>query len=498
MISNAQAFVGKIETKEELDTILSELSVTELAYLAHDWEEWWARPEQIPPEGNWRTWGALTGRGWGKNRCFAEFVHREAMSGRARRIALCSQGEDECIRDLVHGESGLIAVSPPWEKAIWECGRVLWPNGAQAFIYTPNEPENCFGPEHDLVWTSEIHAWPRSKMQLAFTNLRMGCRLGYGRMIWDSNPRKRHPILKFLLERGERSPNKHIVIRGTTFDNADNLAPEVVSEWVEDYGGTQLGRAMLLGEQSNDDEGALFQQSWIDASRMKPPSSFDRRILSIDPAISERKGTDATGMIELGLDGDKVAILSDCGGKHSWETWGNIAVEMYFRNRLDCIVIERNRGGDACVGNIRAAAQSPERVKRNECAAVIVVKSDAETRHIPGVIYVKEVIGRDSKFERAEPCAPLYEKGRVYHATGADLEQLEETMTTWIPEPGAQSPNDLDALVWGIWELTGLGRKEKPDAKKSFSGMADAMKELKKTKTTSFGFGGGDGWGGGL
>ena len=101
---------------------------------------------------------------------------------------------------LVLGQSGLVTLSPPWCKASYEKGRVIMPNGAQAFIYTPVCPKDIFGPEHHLAWATELHAWPHSTMELAWSNLRMGVRLGYGRIVWDTNPAKRNPIITELID----------------------------------------------------------------------------------------------------------------------------------------------------------------------------------------------------------------------------------------------------------------------------------------------------------
>jgi phage terminase large subunit-like protein len=95
----------------------SRLSVTERAALEYDWR-FWARPKQvIDPFGPWRTYGLCTGRGFGKTRTFSEFVQGEVAAGRAMRIALIAQSEDECKAVMVDGQSGLIARSPPREAA---------------------------------------------------------------------------------------------------------------------------------------------------------------------------------------------------------------------------------------------------------------------------------------------------------------------------------------------------------------------------------------------
>jgi len=453
---------------------LASLTDLEAAALAYDWAEIWRRPKQTPPSGPWQSWGALTGRGFGKSLCNANWINGEAMSGRAMRIALIAQNEDKCLEVMVHGESGLLAVSPPWFEARFESGHVYWPNGAQAFIYTPHVPKDIFGPEHHAAWASELHAWPPSTRDEAWANLLMGLRLGYGRLVWDSNPAKRHPIIDELLAEAEADPVHHVVVRGSSHENALNLTPGIVEKWEKKYGGTQRGREMIYGEQLTEDEGALWKQDWIDRARRGMPAQLRRRILSIDPAISTRAGTDATGIVDLALDTSAQVYVCDRMSDHyAWEAWGELLVRLYFERGCDCIVIERNRGGDACTSNVRAAALAYGRRVGREIR-VEVVKDDAPTRHAPTCIYVKEVVGRNSKGTRAEPVATHYEAGRVSHVEGVALSPLEDLLTTWVPDTGGESPNELDALVHGVVELAGLARESKGDGRAAISG-ASAM-----------------------
>ncbi len=453
---------------------LASLSDLEAAALAYDWEGIWRRPKQTPPDGPWVTWGALTGRGFGKSLCNANWITGEVMAGRAMRVALIAQNEEKCLEVMVEGESGLVTISPPWFKASFENNQVAWPNGAKAFIYTPHKPGNIFGPEHHAAWASELHAWPLQTRDEAWANLLMGLRLGYGRLVWDSNPAKRHPIINELLADAERDPVRHVVVRGSSHENRLNLTPGKVEEWERKYGGTQRGREMIHGEQLSEAEGALWKQDWIDRARRGLPTQLRRRILSIDPAISTRAGTDATGIVDLALDTSAQVYVCDRMSDHyAWEAWGELLVRLYFERHCDCIVIERNRGGDACTSNVRAAALAYGRRVGREIR-VEVVKDDAPTRHAPTCVYVKEVIGRNSKGTRAEPVATHYEAGRVSHVEGALLSPLEDLLTTWVPDTGGESPNELDALVHGVVELAGLARESKGDGRAAISG-ASAM-----------------------
>lgn len=465
---------SKAEARAKLKAQLDRCSVTQLIALKHSWQEWWARPEQIIPDGEWRSFGFLTGRGFGKTRAISEYVTREALSGRADRIALCAQNEDKTIEVMIEGESGLLNVAPPDSRPIFEAGIVKWPNGARAFPYTPHEPDNLHGPEHHLAWVSELRAWPKSTRDQAFQDLRRGLRLGYGKLVWDTTPRARNPLIRFLLDRAAAAPDVHRIVRGSMRDNVDNLTRAFVEEQEAEFGGTQQGREQIEGIFLDDVEGALFRQAWIDAARRAPLERYDLRVISVDPAISTRKGTDATGVIDLSLASDRqIYVLEDATTREKAERWGPDVLDRYGRTKANCVIVERNRGGDLVASVLRAQAQS-------RGWRVVVLDPKAKLLpHTPGVVYLKETHSTRSKETRAEPIAALYERGRVSHVIGANLTDLEDVLTTWDPSPTAASPDRLDALVHGVWELAGLAHS-KPAAtpEQATEGLRAAAKKL--------------------
>lgn len=117
--------------------------------------ETWAAHGQIEPnhEG-WRTWLMLAGRGFGKTRAGAEWVHRLAMGGK-RRIALVAASIDEARSVMIEGKSGLLAVGRrhasrlKWEPSL---ARLKWPNGSEAMLYSGDNADGLRGPEHDFAW----------------------------------------------------------------------------------------------------------------------------------------------------------------------------------------------------------------------------------------------------------------------------------------------------------------------------------------------------------
>lgn len=448
-----------------------QLSIVEQAAISADWS-FWERSKQRAPLSNWATWGFLTGRGFGKTVAISKWINGEAEAGRVPLICLLAQDEQSCVDLQVLGPSGLIATAPPWFKPEWHASdlQLVWPNGARAYVRTPEVPGKIRGLEYHLTWASELQSWPNTSREEALTNVFLSTRLGAARVVWDATPKRRHPLLKELLAQHASDPQTHVVVRGTTHENAQNLGDGYVERMERKFGGTLKGREELLGEMLEDAEGALFKQAWIEATRRPMPARFDARVVSIDPAVSDRKGSDTTGIVEAGVLAGHGYVLGDKSGKHSAEQWGTIALDWYVDHACDWIIAETNKGGQLVAQNLRTLA-------RERKLEVVIVGKEERPRSVAGKVFVKEVYARGAKEDRAEPVATAYERKRVSHVVGADLASVEDTLTTWEPKPGADSPGDLDALVHGLADLLELS-KDTPDAAAGFKGITEAAKAL--------------------
>nr|WP_161594624.1 phage tail protein [Marimonas lutisalis] len=145
------------------DAFLNELSEAELLALPFLFE-FWALEHQLPPEGDWRTWVIMGGRGAGKTRAGAEWVRAQVEGpgprdhGRCRRIALVGETIDQVREVMVFGESGILACSPPDRRPEWQAGRkrLIWPNGAVAQVFSAHDPEALRGPQFDGAWVDEM------------------------------------------------------------------------------------------------------------------------------------------------------------------------------------------------------------------------------------------------------------------------------------------------------------------------------------------------------
>ena len=66
-------------------------------------------------------------------------------------------------------------------------------------------------------------------------------------------------------------------------------------------------------------------------------------------------------------------------------------------------------------------------------------------------IKVFEVHSKHGKALRAEPIVLAYEQDRIHHVNY--LAELEDQMTSWIPEESSKSPDRVDALVHAMTAL---------------------------------------------
>ncbi len=134
---------------EERQAALKQLSRDEAAALAHHWRLW-ARRDQLPPPGDWQLWLIMAGRGFGKTRAGAEWVRALAAAQPAARIALVAASLGEARAVMVEGESGVMNLGPPESRPRFEPSlrRISWANGAQATLYSAQEPESLRGPQH--------------------------------------------------------------------------------------------------------------------------------------------------------------------------------------------------------------------------------------------------------------------------------------------------------------------------------------------------------------
>jgi phage terminase large subunit-like protein len=385
-----------------------------------------ARPEQLPPPGDWTIWIYLAGRGAGKTRSGVEWVRSQIAAG-VSRIALIAPTAADCRDVLVEGQSGILATSPEWDRPLWEPSkrRLTWSNGAIATLFSSEEPDRLRGPQFGAALCDEFAAW--QNIQATWDMLQFGLRLGKRpRAMITTTPRP----LKIIKNLIARAGQDVVLTRGKTADNAANLAPTFMNAIVSRYEGTRLGRQELDGAILDDVPGALWTREAIDATKAaKAIPGMVRIVVAIDPsgtAGADDSG-DSIGIVVAGKGTDgRGYVLADRTCKLSPDGWGRRAVEAYHEFKADRIIAERNFGGAMVAHVIRTVD--------------------------PNVSY-REVVASRGKVARAEPIAALYEQRRITHVT--PFPDLEDQMCSMAGDGycGDGSPDRVDALVWALSDL---------------------------------------------
>jgi predicted phage terminase large subunit-like protein len=380
-----------------------------------------ARPEQLPPGGNWRLWLILAGRGFGKTRTGAEETAWRAMCGPIR-FAIVAPTFQDARNTCVEGESGLLSVLEPaglvskWNRSN---GEIELTSGAKGQIFAAEEPNRLRGPQFHWAWCDELSSW---RYDDAWDQLMFGLRLGSDPRVMVTTTPKPNPLTKRLLcEAGT------VITTGSTFDNAANLAPSALAALKSRYEGTRLGRQELYAHMLDDTPGALWTRGMIAAAAGIIPDTFKRVVVAVDPSGSDGERGDSQGIVVAGLGHDgRAYVLEDASLRASPSEWGARAVLAYAQHKADRIVAEANYGG----AMVQAVIQT----------------------HGPN-LPVKLVNASRGKIVRAEPVAALYEQGRVTHVRG--LTDLEDQMCQMTGDgyAGEGSPDRVDALVWALTDL---------------------------------------------
>ena len=417
----------KPKDSEKLWNSWTQLKNNALTATATHYTNWLktARKKQLAPDGDWHIWMILAGRGFGKTRLGAEDIAMYAMRYPNSNLAVVAPTHGDLRRVCFGGPSGLLSVIPKecflkssdqkgYSSSVSEIR--LW-NGSKITGFAAQEPERLRGPQFHRAWCDELASW---RYPEAFDQLMFGLRLGDNPQCVITTTPKPTKIIKELVERKDA-----YVTTGSTFENEANLAESALKMLKERYEGTNLGRQELYAEIIEAFEGALWKPALIDEARIQEKKEMSKIIVAIDPAVTANQNSDETGIIVVGkCFNNEYHVLEDLSGRHKPDAWGKIAINAFYEWEADVIVAEVNNGGDLVEGLIR-------RIDSN-----ISYRSVRATR---------------GKILRAEPIAALYEQRRVHHV--GVFSELESQMCSYTGDT-TSSPDRLDALVWGLTELS--------------------------------------------
>ena len=393
--------------------------------LLTDWYDKARKNQIVIDEDDYNIQLFLAGRGWGKTLTGAYDLIQYCLINPNSICGVIAPTYGDLKRVCFAGESGLLGIL---DKELFdESGynksdnEITFYNGSKITGFPAIEPDRLRGVQFHRIWCDELASW---RYRETFDNLMMALRLGQSpKCIITTTPRP----TELIKELAVRSDTK--IIKGSTFENVDNLAPSAIKMLKDRYQGTRLGRQELYAEILEDVEGALFNGANIEQNRVELTPTLTRIVVAVDPAVTSNASSDETGIIVAGRSEDnQYYILEDFSGIFSPDVWIKKAIECYYQFEADRIVCEVNNGGDLIEKLLRV-----------------------QDVNVP----YTSVRATRGKMLRAEPISALYEQDKVHHV--GFFKELEDQMTSYTPYT-TKSPDRLDAVVWALTSLQSSGK----------------------------------------
>jgi len=240
-------------------------------------------------------------------------------------------------------------------------------------------------------------------------------------------------------------PSSRVFVPATIKDNPRLMArdPSYLNK-IRSLAEGDMGRALALekGDWDAIDSvvGALWSAADLNAGRvgagwLKQLGCVER-VVALDPSDGNEDGKgDAFGVAVCSRGMDGVGYVEASAG---WRAdplmMAKRIVRLYHEVNADAIVVEKNHGG---------------------------VWLPAVLRQVDRYVNVVTVWASEGKVTRARPVAALFapvdsvDLPSKYRArmVGTEQEEVEAQMTSFTGQPGEDSPNELDAVVWGLTHL---------------------------------------------
>lgn len=333
-------------------------------------------------------------------------------------------------------------------------GYFLLPNGSEIWLLGLDDQERTekiLGLEFVTMYFNECSQIKYSAVMLALTRLAQEVdekidgrptRPLKQKAYYDLNPlgkghwtnrlfgEKRDPISMQPLE----DPENYVRMFMNPEQNKENLSSEYLKS-LRNLPERQR-RRFYDGAYVEDVEGALWTYESIERSRLPVPDKevIRRVVVAVDAsgaASDEDLRADEIGIVvaALGQDGHAY-ILADRSIRDGPTTWGKVVANAAEEFGADCVVAEKNFGGEMVRFVIKTA--NPK-------------------------LLVKVVTASRGKVVRAEPVSALYGDDvspcMVHHCER--LPMLEDQMCGFTTGGyiGEGSPDRADALVWALTEL---------------------------------------------
>lgn len=411
-----------------------------------------ARDDQLPPadEDDWIGWWLRSGRGAGKTRSGGEWIADQARGLPKTRWHVVAPTQGDCRDICYEGESGLLSIIAGDEIQDYLKSEliIILKNGSKIKGFSAEKPDRLRGPQCHGGWLEEISSWENAKATLDMFEFGLRLKRADGRpprFVVTSTPKKN----KITKELG-KDARIHIVT-ASTYDNAENLAPDFFDRMRTKYEGTLLGQQELHGKVLPDAEGAMWKSTWIMlATQAIRESVQSRNYVSArvgwDPAVTSKDKSDMHGIVAMcRLNNGDLVVLEDVSDVLTPAQGAMRAAKLAIKWGSPEVLCEDNQGKDtwhnvwsdagAKALGVRLTLQSAKMSKEERSMPLAQAYEQEHSRRFP------------EDDQTPPPDGPA-----VWHMPG--LEELEEELTSWVPmETKGHSPNRIDGLVWAAWRL---------------------------------------------
>lgn len=301
-----------------------------------------ARPEQLPPEGEWRVWYLQGGRGSGKTRTgsetLASYIAKHGPADWGIVAPTYGDARDVCAE----GRSGILAALGPlvldgpngWNRSLGEINLV---DGSR--IYLDGADDGALriqGKNLAGCWCDEIALW--KKWEMAWNeSISFAVRIPPSKIIATGTPKMGHGLVRLLVE------DEHVPIsRLRTVDNLANLDPFAVADLQRRYGDSRLGRQELEGEYIAEIEGDLLKRGWwryYDPALLGTPANpgvrteqlpiFSMIVLSLDTPLKDKESSDNVALQAWGVHKADRYLLDSRVAKMGYDQCRRAVIEMW-------------------------------------------------------------------------------------------------------------------------------------------------------------------------
>jgi phage terminase large subunit-like protein len=416
-------------------------------------DSWWytQRPNQVPPNGGWLVCLALAGRGFGKSRAGSEWLveravlHPEDRHGSPTEHLIVAETLSDARTICVEGPSGILRALErrklDYRYKMSPRPMILFKNGCKIYCESADDADVGRGYTAASAWLDENAKWPQaynSWFEGIMPSLRADLIDDHPRAFATTTPKPDKLILDWV----NRTDGSVHLIRGSTFDNADNLSRQTLAEMKLRYGDTAIGRQELYGELLEAIDGALFKRSDMERNRVHyAPDDLLLTVVGVDPALTDEG--DEMGVVVAGRTRDNhLYALADRSiqgagrdaARHCWMIWAEF--------NADLLVIEENLG----------------KKWMNEVFRDAYFELVGEGKIPRGTTPpIKTIDAKLGKRTRGEPVAMRMEQNRLSHV--GFMPELEDQLTMFTGWDGKESPNRLDAYVHAMRHLMSTEKK---------------------------------------